>query len=145
MANDKRLETPADVAGEMRKCADAADTSIWDDERIAGLVENEARQQLVYAGRIIDAAYRDDRLMLKLLEFCIEDYYDDWASDDFRDTVKTACARLGIEYCTRGWGIEEQIAAKVAEIDRAPRVMCKHAPTQFCVDCELCKGVGHGR
>ena len=70
---------------------------------------------------------------------------DDWASDDFRDTVKAACARLGIEYCTRGWGIEEQVAAKVAEIDRAPRVMCKHAPTQFCVDCELCKGVGNGR
>ncbi len=134
------MEKLSDIEADIRERADCA------ERNGEGTTHNDGVALLLrsIADRMCEARKDDERLMLKLLDFAIEDYYDDWASDDFRNTVKSACSRLGIEYCTRGWGIEEQVAAKVAEIDNSARIMCKLDTAHRCVDCELCKGEGGG-
>lgn len=98
----RKRETPADIASEMRECAEAADPAIWGDARIAGLVRKAKAQQIEYAKRIEEAAKRDDALLRSLLGFAAEDYYEDWATENFKQTVKSACERLGAEYCKNG-------------------------------------------
>lgn len=53
------METINDILREMRECANAADPSIWGDERIAGLVRNTQAEQLKYADRIEAAHERE--------------------------------------------------------------------------------------
>lgn len=52
-------ETVMAVCAEWRDCIEAADPSVWNDERIAGLVKTTKEQQLAYLDRI-DAAWRRD-------------------------------------------------------------------------------------
>ena len=50
-------ETVMDVCAEWRACIESADPSVWNDERIAGLVKTTKAQQLEYLARI-EAAWK---------------------------------------------------------------------------------------
>ena len=50
-------ETVMDVCAEWRDCIEAADSTVWDDARIAGLVKTTKAQQLAYLDRI-EAAWK---------------------------------------------------------------------------------------
>ena len=92
------------------------------------------------ADRIKDAAWHEERLMLSLMLYAVEDYVEDWASDKFKACVRAACERLGLEYRPSAKCLQEQIADRIGLMDGEARVMCKLAPDRHCVDCELCKG-----
>lgn len=70
-------ETVMAVCAEWRACIEAADPSVWNDERIAGLVKTTKEQQLAYLDRI-EAAWERERESLMLgprsWEECIERY-----------------------------------------------------------------------
>ena len=51
-------ETVMAVCAEWRDCIESADPSVWNDERIAGLVKTTKEQQLEYLARIEAAAKR---------------------------------------------------------------------------------------
>lgn len=53
-------ETVMDVCAEWRDCIESADPSVWNDERIAGLVKTTKAQQLEYLARI-EAAWRREK------------------------------------------------------------------------------------
>lgn len=52
-------ETVMAVCAEWRACIEAADPSVWNDERIAGLVKTTKEQQLAYLDRIEAARERE--------------------------------------------------------------------------------------
>ena len=143
MSADNGMEKLSDIEEELRSLSKCEEYRI-DAEYAERHPTVRGKPVVVYFGeiadRILEARRRDERLMLKLLDFAIEDYYDDWASDDFRATVKSACSRLGMEYCKRQGGLVSQIEVKIAEIDNSARIMCKLDTAHRCVDCELCKG-----
>ena len=58
MANEN--ETVMAVCAEWRDCIVSADPSVWNDERIAGLVKTTKAQQLAYLARI-EAAWRREK------------------------------------------------------------------------------------
>lgn len=53
-------ETVMAVCAEWRACIEAADPSVWNDERIAGLVKTTKEQQLAYLDRI-EAAWKREK------------------------------------------------------------------------------------
>lgn len=53
-------ETVIGVLAEWRDCIESADPSVWNDERIAGLVKITKAQQLAYLARI-EAAWRREK------------------------------------------------------------------------------------
>ena len=53
-------ETVISVCAEWRDCIESADPSVWNDERIAGLVKTTKAQQLAYLDRI-EAAWKRER------------------------------------------------------------------------------------
>ena len=59
----------------------------------------------------------DEKLIATLLMFAAEDYYEDWSSSEFVETVKAACRRLDIPYFTRGGGILESIEKRLEKAD----------------------------
>lgn len=74
-------ETISDIVAEMRECAIAADSAIWGDERIAGLVENAKKQQIAYCDRL-DAAWKRERDALtsqpRTWEECVQRSKEAW-------------------------------------------------------------------
>lgn len=52
--------TVMDVCAEWRDCLESADPSVWNDERIAGLVKTTKAQQLAYLARI-EAAWKREK------------------------------------------------------------------------------------
>lgn len=52
--------TVMDVCAEWRDCLESADPSVWNDERIAGLVKTTKAQQLAYLARIEAAWKREE-------------------------------------------------------------------------------------
>lgn len=99
-------ETIVDIVAEMRECIEAADPSVWNDARIAGLVNTTKAQQLAYLDRIEAAAKRerenDTKLLFRLLWFDVDEYCSDWAVPAYRQTVEDCCRRVGIPYCDSG-------------------------------------------
>lgn len=59
----------------------------------------------------------DEKLMMKLLYFAVEDYYGDWATPQFKQTIRAVCNRLGISYNTSGKRIMANIARKEAKVE----------------------------
>lgn len=57
----------------------------------------------------------DNTLMLKLLLFAVEDYVEEWATAPFRNTVKEACKRFGIEYSHSGRVLMERVERRLHE------------------------------
>lgn len=55
----------------------------------------------------------DEKLMTKLLYFAVEDYFEDWASRQFKRTIRSACKRLGITYSKYGMVLMNNIEARV--------------------------------
>lgn len=53
-------ESVANILAEWRECIEAADPTVWDDARIAGLVKTTKAQQLAYLDRI-EAAWKRER------------------------------------------------------------------------------------
>ena len=53
-------ESVANILAEWRECIEAADPTVWDDARIAGLVKTTKAQQLAYLDRIEAAWKRDE-------------------------------------------------------------------------------------
>ena len=53
-------ETLADILAEWRDCIEAANPTVWNDARIAGLVKTTKAQQLAYLDRI-EAAWKRER------------------------------------------------------------------------------------
>ena len=92
------------------------------------------------ADRIKETAWHDERLMLSLMLYAVEDYVEDWASEKFKKCVRAACERLGLEYRPNASCLQEQIADRITAMDGEPRVMCKLSPDRPCVDCEMCRG-----
>lgn len=63
------------------------------------------------------AAKRDERLMLSLLLYAIEDYVEDWAEPNYKSCVQSACKRLGIEYHSSARQLWEQIEEKIKRME----------------------------
>jgi len=57
----------------------------------------------------------DEKLMLDLLAFVTEDYGEQFATPQFRRTVKRACKRLGVTYSPYGTVIMNNIEVRKLE------------------------------
>lgn len=57
-------ESVANIFAEWRECIEAADPTVWDDARIAGLVKTTKAQQLAYLDRIEAAWKRQEQCYL---------------------------------------------------------------------------------
>ena len=132
----EKRETPMDIARDLRDRADCAERH-GDRE-----THNDGVAMLLraFADRIKDAAWHEERLMLSLMLYAVEDYVEDWATDNFKECVRAACERLGIEYRPNASCLQRQIEDRITAMDGEPRVMCKLAKDRPCVDCETCKG-----
>lgn len=139
------MEKLSDIEEELRSLSKCEEYRI--DAKYAGHQPTvSGKPVVVYFGeiadRILEARKRDERLMLSLMLYAVEDYCEEWATARFKQAVTDACERLGIEYRTDANPLQEQIEEKIAAIAGEARVMCKLAPSRRCVDCELCKGEG---
>lgn len=63
------------------------------------------------------AAKRDERLMLSLMLYAVEDYVEDWAGPKYKSCVQSACKRLGIEYHSSAIQLWEQIEEKIKRME----------------------------
>ena len=63
------------------------------------------------------AAKRDERLMLSLMLYAVEDYAEDWAGPNYKSCVQSACKRLGIEYHSSARQLWEQIEEKIKRME----------------------------
>jgi len=137
---ERRMEKLSDIEADIRERADCA------ERNGEGTTHNDGVAMLLraFADRIKDAAWHEERLMLSLMLYAVEDYVEDWASEKFKKCMRAACERLGIEYRPNASCLQEQIAERISTMDGEPRVMCKLAKDRHCVDCELCKGEGDG-
>ena len=77
----------------------------------------DRRLWLDYADRIEAAAKRDERLMLSLMLYAVEDYVEDWAGRNYKSCVQSACERLGIEYHSSARQLWEQIEEKIKRME----------------------------
>ena len=134
------MEKLSDIEADIRERADCA------ERNGEGTTHNDGVALLLrsIADRMCEARKDDERLMLSLMLYAVEDYVEDWASDKFKECVRAACKRLGLEYRPSASCLQEQIAERISTMDGEPRVMCKLARDRHCVDCELCKGEGGG-
>lgn len=53
-----------------------------------------------------------EKLILKLLYFLCEDYWEDWATPIYKKTVEEACEQVGIPYDRNGLTIQKSIREK---------------------------------
>lgn len=53
-----------------------------------------------------------EKLILKLLYFLCEDYWEDWATPIYKKTVEEACEQVGIPYDKNGRAIQKSISEK---------------------------------
>lgn len=67
--------------------------------------------------RIEGAAERDERLMLSLMLYAVEDFVQDWATDKYKSIIVEACKRLGLEYRPNAHCLQGQIEDRLAAMD----------------------------
>ena len=65
------------------------------------------------ADRIEAAVRRDERLMLRLMLYAVDDYVEEWATKPYLNAVKAACRRLGIEYGQNAAVLQAQIERRL--------------------------------
>ena len=106
----ERFETRADIVADLRARA----------RRFIGyhgVGWSEGGRLMSLADRIESAAKRDERLMLSLMLYAVEDYVEDWAGPNYKSCVQSACKRLGIEYHSSARQLWEQIEEKIKRME----------------------------
>lgn len=97
----EKHETYADITAELRALSKSEELSIGaqyhkDHPTVCG--KSICVYLAVLADRIKEAAWHEERIMLSLMLYAVDDYVEDWASEKFKTCVHAACRRLGIEY-----------------------------------------------